>query len=382
VALIIPITTGNATSNNLPLQFNVNIGVFLLFLTGITFLQTSKNKMRKAFFFLAFTFVHFIANSQLNADPKYTAAPGGAEYIIFPAANGVKLTPGSFFQMQIVQFYRGATDTVLYDSRNNTSVIQSLDTANIPDYIYAALKDAKKNDSIVVRILVDSVIKKAEMAMPPFLEKGHFLYYCVKIENVFDSKEKADQAAVEARSNMAKKDSLNAVLQMKKDNESLEGYFKSKGIKPIKAPMGTFIDILKKGTGKNASGKDIIKVNYTGKTLAGKVFDSNTDKAFGHTDPYAVNLSEKGNVIAGWDEGLLYLNKGAKAVLYIPSPLAWGTSGSGADIGPNDIVVFDIEVVSIVPAANPPKPVNKQVIKPSANKAKTPIKPKNKKTGK
>ncbi|MBK7885670.1 MAG: FKBP-type peptidyl-prolyl cis-trans isomerase [Chitinophagaceae bacterium] len=87
-------------------------------------------------------------------------------------------------------------------------------------------------------------------------------------------------------------------------------------------------------------------MNYTGKTLAGKVFDSNTDPQFQHVDPLVVNM--KGGVIRGWTDGLTLLKKGAKARFYIPSPLAYGAQGAGADIKPNEILIFDINVIDIV----------------------------------
>ena len=53
-------------------------------------------------------------------------------------------------------------------------------------------------------------------------------------------------------------------------------------------------------------------------------------------------------VIPGWTDGLKLLNKGAKAKFYIPSSLAYGAQGAGQDIKPNEILVFDIEVVDIL----------------------------------
>jgi FKBP-type peptidyl-prolyl cis-trans isomerase len=57
--------------------------------------------------------------------------------------------------------------------------------------------------------------------------------------------------------------------------------------------------------------------------------------------PVSVGL---GQVIPGWDEGLMLLKKGSKAKLIIPSPLGYGESGAGAMIPPNSILVFDVEV--------------------------------------
>jgi FKBP-type peptidyl-prolyl cis-trans isomerase len=52
-------------------------------------------------------------------------------------------------------------------------------------------------------------------------------------------------------------------------------------------------------------------------------------------------------VIKGWTEGLLYLKEGGKATLYIPSDLAYGKQGAGSDIGPDETLIFDVELVKI-----------------------------------
>ena len=63
-----------------------------------------------------------------------------------------------------------------------------------------------------------------------------------------------------------------------------------------------------------------------------------------------LNQVQGDSVIKGWTDGLSMLKKGAKANLYIPSALAYGARGSGADIKPNANLVFEIEVVDVVSA--------------------------------
>jgi FKBP-type peptidyl-prolyl cis-trans isomerase FkpA len=83
-----------------------------------------------------------------------------------------------------------------------------------------------------------------------------------------------------------------------------------------------------------------------------KKFDSNEDPAFQHVQPFTFNLGT-GQVIPGWDEGIALLNKGAKAKLLIPSPLAYGDRGMpGSPANPegipaNSVLIFDVEVKNI-----------------------------------
>ena len=106
------------------------------------------------------------------------------------------------------------------------------------------------------------------------------------------------------------------------------------------------------GSGPLLDTSVVAEVNYTGRTLEGKVFDSNTDPSFKHPEPLYVNLTNdpslgKG-VIIGWKDGLMMLKKGSKAKFYIPSGLAYGSRGAGADIPPYSVLMFDIEVTDVL----------------------------------
>jgi FKBP-type peptidyl-prolyl cis-trans isomerase FkpA len=190
--------------------------------------------------------------------------------------------------------------------------------------------------------------------MPPFFKKGHYILTTLKIVNVFATKDLADKARAISMVEMEKRDSLQAIAQKGIDEKKLLEYISKNNIKTVKAPLGTFVEITQEGTGNMIDTGVIVKVNYTGKTLEGKVFDSNTDPAKGHVEPLLVNMTNINNpafgmpVITGMKEGLSLLKKGSKAKLYIPSTLGYGKTGSGADIGPNSILIFDIEVLDVL----------------------------------
>ncbi len=88
--------------------------------------------------------------------------------------------------------------------------------------------------------------------------------------------------------------------------------------------------------GENAT----VVVNYTGRHINGDVFDSTSDRG-----PATFNLQ---GVVPGFREGLMLLGKGGKATLYLPGDLAYGPNGQPqAGIGPNEMLVFDVEVLDI-----------------------------------
>jgi len=104
---------------------------------------------------------------------------------------------------------------------------------------------------------------------------------------------------------------------------------------------GLQYSVEKEGTGAKPTATDRVKVHYTGKLLDGKVFDSSVER--GQPAEFGVN-----EVIKGWTEALQLMPVGSKWKLYIPSDLAYGDRGAGADIKPGSTLVFDVELLDIV----------------------------------
>jgi FKBP-type peptidyl-prolyl cis-trans isomerase len=121
---------------------------------------------------------------------------------------------------------------------------------------------------------------------------------------------------------------------------------------PTKTASGLYYTIKEEGSGELPKTGDTIVMNYTGTLLDGTKFDSNEDTAFHHVSPFQFSLG-KGQVIKGWDEGVALLKTGAKATLYIPSPMAYGSQarpGGGANpkgIPANSILLFDVQLISM-----------------------------------
>ncbi len=115
----------------------------------------------------------------------------------------------------------------------------------------------------------------------------------------------------------------------------------------VERPSGLQYRILKAGTGKVPTTKDKVQVHYTGrvvdkKTLQlGGVFDSSYEKNM----PAEFDVT---GVIKGWTEALLLMPKGSKWQLAIPHYLAYGERGSPPGIGPNEVLIFDVELLDIL----------------------------------
>jgi peptidylprolyl isomerase len=116
--------------------------------------------------------------------------------------------------------------------------------------------------------------------------------------------------------------------------------------KPTGSPPRQLVkeDIVK-GKGAPAKPGDTLTVQYVGVTFStGEEFDASWDRG----QPFQFPLG-RGQVIQGWDRGLLGMRKGGRRMLTIPPAMAYGTSGSPPLIGPNETLVFVVDVIGIKP---------------------------------
>lgn len=95
-----------------------------------------------------------------------------------------------------------------------------------------------------------------------------------------------------------------------------------------------------------AKAGDVVSMNYTGTLEDGTVFDSNVDPKFGHVVPFEFTLGA-GEVIPGWDKGIVGMKIGDKKSLVIPPEDAYGATGAGGVIPPNATLVFEVELLGI-----------------------------------
>ena len=97
--------------------------------------------------------------------------------------------------------------------------------------------------------------------------------------------------------------------------------------------------------GEVAKVGDVVSMNYTGRLTNGTVFDSNVDPKFKHVQPFEFTLGA-GQVIAGWDKGIVGMKVGEKKTLTIPPEDGYGAMGQGP-IPPNSTLIFDVELLAI-----------------------------------
>ena len=142
--------------------------------------------------------------------------------------------------------------------------------------------------------------------------------------NLIDTKKLTDNTLISTTS-----EDIKINLNNNMENQPTE----SKGLK---------IETLQEGAGPEAKNGDVVSVHYTGYLTNGQVFDS----SIGRGEPFSFTLGG-GQVIKGWDQGVLGMKVGEKRKLTIPSDLAYGKEGASGVIPPDATLVFEVELLKI-----------------------------------
>jgi len=299
--------------------------------------------------------------------------PNGVQCQVIKQNAGEKIKLSDVVTFNVEQ--RTEKDSVLFSSFKvgQPVKIQIQPSRNVGD-LMDVMPLLAAGDSALVKVPVDSIFKGHEADRPAFLAAGSNIVYRVKVQKI--------QTVAEA---IAER---NAGLEKIKAAEKLtaDEYIKSHKLAPLSTTSGLRYIIKKAGTGPKPVAGDSLKVNYVGRTIDGKVFDTNIEaeaKAAGLDQPgrpyepieFPVGKSK---VIAGWDEGLLLLNEGSKATFIIPSAIGYGERGSGPAIPPFATLIFDVEVVKVTRVkAVAVKPAAKGVRSKTPAKKRTAVKKKN-----
>ncbi len=202
------------------------------------------------------------------------------------------------------------------------------------------LKSEKEKFSYAYGMKIGESLKKQGVPVDPaILERGMKDSVAGK---TLMTDEEAQAAMTEMQNEIRKKQAekmSEAGGTNKKEGEEFLAENKGKpGVTTL--PDGLQYKILKEGTGPKPTASDSVECNYRGTLINGTEFDSSYKRGKSATFPVS-------GVIKGWTEALQLMPVGSKWQLFIPSGLAYGERGAGADIGPNATLIFEIELLSI-----------------------------------
>jgi len=129
-----------------------------------------------------------------------------------------------------------------------------------------------------------------------------------------------------------------AAANLKAGKEFLDANREKPGI--VTLPSGLQYEILKEGAGQKPLASNKVTCHYHGTLIDGTVFDSSVKR--GQPATFPLNM-----VIKGWTEGLQLMPEGSKWRFFIPPQLAYGDRQTGAHIGPQSTLIFDVELLEI-----------------------------------
>lgn len=260
----------------------------------------------------------------------YKKSDKGVRYSVVKSNKGAKIKLDDIVFLQIK--YTTDKDSVLFDSWKMGGPIQlKVAKPSFKGDLMDGLALLTAGDSAMFLFSADSMFSKTfNMPIPEFIKAGSDLKFTVKVTKVTTEEVlKADELKVEKEKNM-------------EETKLIDKYIADNNLKVETTASGLKYVMYAEGTGAKAEAGKTVRVHYTGKLLDGTKFDSSLDR----NEPLEFKLGV-GMVIKGWDEGIALLKEGGKALLIIPSNIAYGSRGAGGVIPPFAPLTFEVELVSV-----------------------------------
>jgi FKBP-type peptidyl-prolyl cis-trans isomerase FkpA len=268
----------------------------------------------------------------------YTQTDSGLYYKLVTIGDGKKRPSiGDFLQLRIT--YKTTKDSTFLDtySSNLTGmVILPFNHSSFEGSFEEGLTTMNEGDS--VSFIVDAVplfqrFFKAQL--PLFLRPGDFIKMDVKLNRILNkeeyNKKLSEYENLENDRDIEEQRKLNVFLDT---NQAHFSFFN-----------GIYYQNLSQGTGESAKNGDVVRVNYKGYFLDGRLFESTYDRG----QPLEFKLGEQEQVLKGIEKAISLMNEGSKTKFIIPSHLAFGESGSSTGIvPPYSTLIYEIELLNII----------------------------------
>ena len=275
----------------------------------------------------------------------YKKTKTGMEYKIISDSKGRQLKTGDFVKFEYRITYNDSTIATSYGFVPGYDMVDS--TPRFHDFSEIS-HDMRVGDSVICFMLYDSLATRG-MQMPPYFKKGTKQKMTLKVLQVVEGGREGAMADYQKE------------LGNFKDRElaQIERYITDKKINAKKLDNAVFVEVTEQGTGPKADSGKYVGMKYTGSILeTGRYFDSNMDstkQTMRHDmSPYYFVPKTQGAIV-GILQGITAFNQGGKGRIFIPSILGYGPQGNPPAIGPNEKLVFEVEVVDVKDSV-PPMP--------------------------
>jgi len=273
----------------------------------------------------------------VNAQNTFQHTPNGSQYIMFTHNAGDRIKLNDVITLQITQ--KTDKDSLLSSTyaMGHPVQVQIQPSQSVTDMM-EVFPLLTVNDSVLVKVPADSVFKGHEDKRPSIFPPGSNFNFYIKVVKI--------QTLTEAIAEIKAAEVVSA-----------NKYIADNKLVLKTTPSGLKYAITKLGLKPKPLNGDTVLVNYTGRLTNGRVFDSSIESVAKENgldqpgrpyEPIKFVLGKQ-EVVPGWDEGLLLLNEGGKAIFLVPSGLAYGDRGSGdGTIPPYSTLAFDIELVRVI----------------------------------
>jgi FKBP-type peptidyl-prolyl cis-trans isomerase len=204
------------------------------------------------------------------------------------------------------------------------------------------LESKKDTSSYAIGMSIGSSMKKQELDVDPDKIAAGLRQALLGEATLLTEEQMAQVLQSFQEEMMAKQQELTAKKgeeAMKKGEAFLAKNKTQAGV--MTTPSGLQYKVIKEGKGAKPTATSQVKVHYTGTLIDGKKFDSSVDRG----EPAVFGLNQ---VIPAWTEGLQLMSVGSKYMLYIPSAMGYGPTGNPPVIGPNEVLIFEVELIEIV----------------------------------
>lgn len=217
-----------------------------------------------------------------------------------------------------------------------------LSSCNVPKKIdKASLKTQQDKVSYSIGYELGKNFKKQSLPIDTDVMKEGVRNGLAETPSLLTDKEMKDTMMALQKDMMDKQMAKAKESGTKSQKDGEDFLAKKKTEKDVKVlTSGLMYKVIKPGKGKTPKLTDSVTTNYRGTLVDGKEFDSSYKR--GQPATFAVN-----GVIKGWTEALQLMKEGEKRELYIPSNLAYGPAGAGADIPPNSALIFELELIKV-----------------------------------
>ena len=265
----------------------------------------------------------------------YSSSPSGLQYVVHTKNEGPKAKIGDFVTLHMQ--YATEKDSIIFSSyKNNRPLSFKFQETLFKGALNDGITQMSAGDSATLLVPVDSIYGDR---VPNFTKKGDKLKYTITLLKVQTQEEYTNERETQRKT------------QDEADKKLIADYVAAKGLKMQSSASGLQYNIEKQGSGTVAPEDDLIaKMRYNVKLLDGTEIESSK----GNGTDMPMNRQTR-----GVREAISLLKKGGKGSFIIPSTLAYGDRQRGT-IPANAILVYDMEILDLVPNQSSPKGTNEQ----------------------